>query len=150
VWQDYVLNAQVSCYLWAARKIRQDDRITQMIVDVIELAKLPAPGRKCRTHGVDQGECAPFHARWEQAYAYRSELQLEEWHRCAVSEARRLKQLHDEYNDPRAIPYVRMRGMFTSACRFCDFRDFCRADRPLHWLGDRLIKRVDEPVIEEE
>jgi hypothetical protein len=140
-WEDYILNSQVSGYLYSEHLA--DNRVSQMLINVVEISLPPKPGRKCSIHKVDYSECAPEHVKWETAYAYRTEPQLTEWRKCAILFAKQLQTLKTSYNDVAAIPYVRQTGMFTSACIFCDFREFCRNDRPLHWIGSRLLPRAD-------
>jgi hypothetical protein len=77
------------------------------------------------------------------------EHMLEEWHRLALGQAKRLKSLIDTYStDKKGIKYVRMSGKLCGMCTFCEYVDFCLAGRPEDWIGTVLAYREDLEGVE--
>jgi len=143
------MNTGLDGYQWAASRFMPSQLAPGCGVGAIELPKLPVPGRRCGTHGLDYSECRKFHAQHQTFLVNTEPHMIEEWHRLALGQARRLKDLIDKYAvSPEGVKYVRMTGKLNGMCTFCSYLDFCLAGRPVDWIGTVLQKREDLEGIE--
>jgi len=134
------LGSQMTGYIWAMRKFFGES-CERAYINAIELSKLPDPTkRRCSTHRTTYAECRHLHAKWELFVTSRSEAQLAEWHRTALFWARRYVEWKNKIKSPEAIPFVRMHGTFNNGCTFCEFADFCKADRSPRMLEGYVVE----------
>lgn len=135
--RQWKMDSQVTGYLWAARQHYHD--VSGMLINAIELSKLPRSDRTCRTHAMKYEDCYRQHLKAQLIGPItRTEEQFDEWKRTALMLARKYKELTHLYTDIRHIPYVRMTGTFSGACRLCDFYDFCSVGRPVDSIPTML------------
>lgn len=126
----WALDSQLTHYSWAALQHVPD--VKGFYVNGIEFSKLPSSDRKCRDHGLPYAECSRFHMHAQiLGPITRTPEMLERWRADAI-------RLSDKYQfyatnyDPEVVgptpdlSNVEMEGPFTGACRFCQFRDWCR------------------------
>jgi hypothetical protein len=145
------MDSGLNGYAWAAREFMPGSVFPGNVIGVVELPKLSMPGKKCKKHGVDYGECRKFHPQ-HQVFSVSSEPHMiEEWRRSALWGAKRLKALIRDYgprNGKEGVKYVRMLGKFNGMCVFCEYQDFCLADRPVEWIGTVLQYKGDVVEVE--
>lgn len=128
--QQYKLDSQLSGYLWATGQLTERPAHHLVaFINAIELALLPSAERKCPTHGVHYTECGPAHAKFQIIGPIeRTAGQIDEWKRTAVKLA--LTYRRSLTWDVDSIHKVDTRGTFNGTCGYCEFREWCLADRP--------------------
>jgi len=131
-------------YVWAAQETL-GQTITGVFINAIEFSKLPDSNRKCPTHGVFYYECGIHHSKAELLIYTRSLDQLDQWKTDAIRLARKYLALARATSKIEDIGSVAMQGTFHGACGFCDFKDFCGANRPLHMAKSMLIHKPWRP-----
>jgi hypothetical protein len=126
--QQFTLDSQMTGYLYDASHIAGKP-ITTCFINAIELSLIPTSTRKCPTHGVPYAECGPVeHLKFQVIGPIeRTPTQIKQWRDTAVFLARRFHQLCGE--SLRSLSMVRQEGTFNSGCAYCEFREWCLADR---------------------
>lgn len=140
-------DSQMTGYVWAAQRTL-GQTITGVFINAIEFSKLPDSNRKCGAphyHGVPYSECGIHHMKSELLIYTRSPDQLDQWQSDALKLARRYKVLAQATSKIEGIGNVAMQGTYHGACGFCDFKDFCGGNRPLHYAKSMLIHRPWRP-----
>jgi hypothetical protein len=115
-------------------------------VTAIQLSKLPSdPVRRCKDHGVKYQECSVQHAKWEIFGPLpREEQMIMNWRADALAGAKRFKQLLEEAPDMNSVQQIGQEGMFTGACRWCEFNRVCETGRhPQGLLGKLIVSKWD-------
>ena len=144
--RQWKLDSQVTGYLWAAQQHYGD--VSGVMINAIELGKLPSSERQCRTHGMLYSKCSLQHVKAQLIGPItRTPEQFEEWRLTALMLARKYKELSEVYTTIEHLPYVRMTGCFSGACRLCDFYDFCSLGRPVHAIPTMLKYAPWRPFI---
>jgi hypothetical protein len=150
--KDWRMDTGLNGYYWATTRFMPNQLVPGCVVGGIELPQLPGkdnPGRKCAKHGLPYAECRKFHPNHQVFQIGMENHMIEEWHRLALGQAKRLKSLIDTYSvDKSGVKYVRMSGKLCGMCTFCDYLDFCLAGRPIDWIGTVLSYREDLEGIE--
>ena len=128
--ESWGLDSQLTGYYWAA--LQHVPNLRGFYVNGIEFSKLPQSDRKCPTHGLPYHECSRAHLKAEiVGPVTRTPAQLEKWRGDAIRLADKYRYYAEAY-DPEVVgtmpnlSAVEMEGPFTNACRFCQFRDWCR------------------------
>lgn len=125
------LGSQMSTYVHVGQQYT-DKEVVGAIITAVELSKLPGSQRKCSTHGLPYIECRSQHAKFETFTVDRSPELLERWRKGAIFQAQKMRDLLTKYPTLHGISRVQMQGMFgNDACVWCDFADWCAADRPV-------------------
>ena len=116
---------QLTAYIWAARE-QLGAPVEGAFINLIELRKIPSSTRKCPEHGVHYAECGPQHSKTELlGPILRSDQQIAQWKKMAVTIAERYRALILEHTDTRNCTNVPTEGIFHGACGFCEFQDYC-------------------------
>lgn len=147
--EKFRLDSQFSLYVWGGQKhlqaVGSDAKVVGGMVNAIEIGKLPDdPERKCSVHKVKSAECKPQHVRAEIVPVDRTEEELEEARRTAVSLARRYRELMLLHPDASKVDRVRTQGKFNGACAWCFAKNFCEAGRPVKNIDKMFTKVEDE------
>ncbi len=146
VWtRKWKLDSQMSGYLFAAQSYFPD--VTGCYINAIELSKLPsAENRKCRLHAVAYSECRMHHLNAQIiGPIQRSEEAIENWRHTFLALADKYRRMLKAYPDLNALPRVRMQGMFSNSCTYCDLQEFCAFGRPLRNLKGMLVHKPWKP-----
>lgn len=132
--------SQLTGYTWAAQQtIGTGTQVAGVMIDGIELSRLPDSARKCKDHGVLYAECGVLHATFLLTLVQRTPEQLAEWQRTAIHLAKRYRDLLTRFPALRQLPQVRQQGTFVyGACTSCEFQDFCSVGRPLDRVTSML------------
>jgi len=142
------LDSQMSGYVWAAEQTL-GERVAGVYINAIEFSKLPGSDRKCTAHGVVYAECGPEHAKFELLQFDRAPWQLAAWHQTALNKAREFAGLQTTHAGHRdRLTQADMQGTFHSACKFCQFNEFCAAGRPVHALDTLFVYKPWSPLPE--
>lgn len=115
-------------------------------VTAIQLSKLPSdPVRRCKEHGTKYSECSVQHAKWEIFGPLpREEQMILNWRADALAGAKRMKQLLEDAPDIHHVQQIAQEGMFTGACRWCEFARVCETGRnPQGLLGKLIVSPWD-------
>lgn len=124
------LDSQLTHYFWASLQHVPDVR--GFYVNGIEFSKLPTSDRTCRDHGLKYYQCSRAHLRAEIVGPItRTPDMIERWRADAIRLSDKYAYYANAYNPDEVGPTpdlsnVEMEGPFTGACRFCQFRDWCR------------------------
>lgn len=149
----YRNDSQMSGYPWAVAQTFGEP-VAGILINAIELKKVPDSNRKCTTHGVPYAECGRFHCQSDTIIYQRSPWQLEEWERNALVLAEQWRTLlggvsgidvTDATQVVEAISDTRTTGTFNGSCYWCDFKDFCPAGKPAQYLGSMLEHHPWQP-----
>lgn len=142
----YDLDSQISLYLFAAlHHVEGAPHVKGAFMNILELSKLPASDRACKTHGVAYKECSGLHLKSLFYLATRTPLQLEEWKGDALKLVAQLHTLIEDNPTIGRIGSVAQQGKFTGSCRFCSFKKYCTAGRPSFAVGDFLVEDTWKP-----
>lgn len=138
-WRDkWALDAQLTSYVWGASQLLKRP-VTTAWVNAIELNLLPGSGRRCNTHGMSYRECRLQHCNFAMLGPYpRTPQLIGDWGETARRFAERyaIMEVWHAVGGPDALITLKQEGMFTGACGFCPFRQFCMAGRsPSHLQG---------------
>jgi hypothetical protein len=139
------LDSQMSGYIFAAQTYFPD--VTGAYINAIELSKLPSTeGRKCRVHSVPYSECRLHHLNAQIiGPIQRSPEQIENWRGTFLALAEKYRRMLKAYPTVQSLAKVRMQGMFSNSCTYCDFQDFCSLGKPLKHLKTMLVHQPWEP-----
>lgn len=139
------LDSQMSGYLFAAQNYFPD--VTGCFINAVELSKLPsAENRKCRTHAVPYSECRLHHLNAQIiGPIQRSEEAIESWRRTFLAIAEKYRRMLKAYPTVQDLARVRMQGMFSNSCTYCEFQEFCSFGRPIRHLTGMLVHQPWEP-----
>jgi len=134
------IGSQLSGYMWLLAQLRKE-LVVGSYVNAIEVGKLPEPStKKCRTHKVTYDECWRMHAKWELYVVIRTPEMLEKWKSDAIQLARRFGALERAFGHAiELLPFVPQTGVFNNSCTFCQFRDFCAAERRPELVESMLV-----------
>lgn len=146
VWtRKWKLDSQMSGYLFAAHTYFPD--VTGCYINAIELSKLPsAENRKCRVHSVAYSECRLHHLNAQIiGPIQRSEEAIENWRRTFLAIADKYRNMLRVYPTLQHVAKVRMQGMFSNSCTYCDFQEFCSFGRPIRNIKGMLVHQPWEP-----
>jgi hypothetical protein len=128
----YRLDSQISGYVHAAR-LTTGQRVVGVMVNAIELKRLPFSDRKCKVHATLYHECAPLHAEFEMLPLTRTDEQLARWQETARRLAARFLVLREQVTGFGDIARLPMEGTFNYGCAWCSLKDYCAAGRlPAH------------------
>jgi len=132
-------SSQLTGYAYAMEQWQQAS-CNRAYIDAIELGKLPASSKtKCRTHKVPFSECRWEHAKSEVLVTMRSPESVAKWKESAVFLARKCMAMNGAITDLEMLRYVQAPGEFNNSCTFCQFADWCGADRSLTYLTQEYI-----------
>ena len=153
-WLDaFALDSQMSGYIWAAMQ-HTGKAVAGAFLDAVEFSKLPGgitvsgnTPKRCPDHKVLYDECGDLHATFRMVLVSRTPAAIAEWHKTAVHLAKRYRDRLVKYPSLEHLHKVRMQGTFNaqSACRFCQFKTFCKLDRPLTYIADNMIHEPWKP-----
>jgi len=126
----YALDSQMSGYIWLAEQ-HVHLPIRQAFVNAIQLNDLPKSDRKCTTHSVPYAECSEQHLVTQIiGPIIRTEEQLIEWRRAALSLSKEVRDLIYEAEADWMPTEIRQQGTFNGSCGFCSLGEYCRSNRP--------------------
>lgn len=139
------LASQLTGYAWALRQ-STGENVERVFVNVLELPKLPEPStKKCRTHNMAYEECRRKHFGFQLAVMSRSEAAKAQWLIDAKFLARKFLALRKAFTSVELVPYLGMEGAFNNSCTFCEFQEWCRADKATGWAEQNLKKEKWSP-----
>lgn len=143
------VDSQITGYLWGAAKVLGEP-VVAAYINGIEFPKPYLSDRTCKTHGTGYQECGPLHARGEVISTQRTEGQIADWRRSAIRLAKRYASLKGSVvgaetwmEQAPIIQKTPQEGTFTSACRFCQFAEFCKTGRRHRGM---LVQRPWNPM----
>lgn len=138
--KQFRIGSQLTGYMWSMQ-VATGNPVVGAYVNAIEFGKLPAPvEKKCRTHKVNYSECWRKHAKWELFIANRTPEMIEKWKVDAIQLAKRFEGLKKIFGGRlELLPFVPQQGVFNGSCTFCQFRDFCAAERRPELVESMLI-----------
>ncbi len=142
-WLDtFALDSQLSGYLWAAQQ-HTGKPVVGAFLNALEFSKLPGgttasggPARKCPDHKVTYDECGDMHATFRMTAVTRTPAAIEEWYKTAIHLARRYQDMLARWPKIEQLGSVRTQGRWNGSCRFCGFKEFCKLDRPMHYIAN--------------
>jgi len=141
----------MSTYIWLKQQTT-DEIVTGAYINAIQLNKLPdvrykqdGGEYKCKTHKCVISECRQQHANFALGITTRTPEALADWHKDAVALAKRFKVLTEYFGDRALLPYVPQQGKFNGGCTFCQFKDFCVANRNPDLIESMLVHSPWEP-----
>lgn len=131
-------DSQMSGYTWAVQQ-QLGRPIVGVLINGIQVGKLPsAANRFCKTHQTDYESCGPKHATFELVALGRTPEQLDQWRSSAIKLAKSLTVLRQTVQgipiEDLDLDLFLAQGQFNGGCRWCDFREFCEAGKPLRQL----------------
>lgn len=135
-------SGQVSGYLWGLQQVTGVTYIG-MLVNGIELSKVPGSSRKCTEHGVPYAECGALHLKHDLWPVQRTPEQLEQWKATAVWLARRYKA---RVVGQVPISEIPTEGELTGACAYCACQDWCAGGRQASELTVRFQQKWWDPA----
>jgi hypothetical protein len=139
----YEMDSQLSGYMWQASQLMRKPCHTAFI-NAIEIGVVPSSNRKCPAHGVEYAECGPEHIKFQIIGPIeRTDRQIEEWRAGAIALALKYRQLLTHTH--KSIHKVRMEGTFNGSCAYCEFREWCIADRPSKQVDKMFTQRPWKP-----
>lgn len=138
--QQYTMDSQLSGYLWDASQLTGKPAHEMVaFINAIELSVMPTSDRKCAAHGVPYAECGPEHVKFQIVGPIeRTRRQIEEWRETAIELALRYRRLL--HHTPASIHEVRTEGTFNGSCGYCEFREWCLADRPAKQVPHMFVQ----------
>lgn len=132
------LSSQLTGYHWLGEKFLGRPLVGTFL-NVQEFSRLPNdPDRKCREHGVKYEECGPLHSKSEITVVAHTREQLNEWHKTALSLAKKYKELL-RYSSIDLIQRVRMQGTFNYSCAFCPLSEWCYLGRTPEYANANFV-----------
>ena len=63
----------------------------------------------------------------------------------AITLAKKFVALKKAFTSIELVQYLPMEGAFNNSCTFCEFQEWCRADRAPSWAEQNLKKEVWSP-----
>lgn len=141
------LAGSITGYIWAAQQLAGDANVVGAYINAIELSKLPSDStRKCKDHAVPYIECGHLHAKAELIGPFtRTPAQIAEFKKTALHLGQKYKALLQRFGDVKRLHRVRMQGIFSNSCSFCQFYEFCAQGRPIEHVDSYLEKEFWEP-----
>lgn len=148
------LDSQLSGYFYGCKYGKVNGQVLNLpimggFVTAIQLSKLPqALDRKCygkNGHGVKYSECRLQHAKWEIFGPIpREEQVIHNWRMDALEGAKRLKRVFEDAPLLAQAGSIMQEGVFTRACRWCEFKKVCETGRdPKGMLGKLIVSKWD-------
>lgn len=139
-WLDaFELDPQLTGYVWLLQQ-HIGEPVKGAFITAIELPKLPTSTKKCEKHAVSYTECKLLHAKSEVVLTARTPEQIESWRWDAVRLAKEYLQLIQHVPEVAAIHAANMRGRFNRSCMFCEFKGWCKLDRPIHMVESLFVQ----------
>jgi hypothetical protein len=142
--ESWGLDSQLTGYFWSA--LQHVPNLRGFYINGIEFSRLPTSDKKCPTHGLKYHECSRAHLKANiVGPVTRTPEAMEKWRNDAI-------RLNDKYRyyaetyDPADVgttpdlSAVEMEGPFTSACRFCEFREWCRLGQRVETLPALFVQ----------
>lgn len=143
------LDSQQTGYIWGARQLHPDVNVTGSYINAIELRKVPTSDRKCNEHGQKYAECGVMHVKSQLiGPIVRTDAQLQTWRRDAIGQAKKFRDLCDQYPHLKMLALAPMEGTFFNACGYCEFMDFCATGRPIKFAESMLVQDPWQPWTE--
>lgn len=142
--ESWGLDSQLTGYFWAA--LQHVPNLRGFYVNGIEFSRLPTSDRKCSVHGLKYHECSRAHLRAEIiGPVTRTPEQMEVWRSMAIRLNDKYRYYAEAYKLEDVGPTpdlstVEVEGPFTGACRFCEFRDWCRIGQHAEQLPALFIQ----------
>jgi len=141
----FALTSQFTGYVWLLQKL-YNEMVPGVYVNAIQVQKLPDPTtRKCATHKVPYSQCWEQHAKSQLFITTRTPIAIQCWETQARALAARYVRLKKVFQTIQMVQYAPDEGRFSGACVFCDFRKWCRADRPVGMIEGMFINEPWEP-----
>lgn len=142
----FVNGAQMTSYIWAARRAMKDDTINRAFINGIVFKKLNRTFTKCRVSGHGKyADCWPEHVEYRMLGPYeRTQEQVEDWQRTALKYAKKFPEYYDKFSGnvtQKLIDELDINGALHDQCRFCSFQSFCSFGRRVHTLDGKFTKR---------
>lgn len=147
--ESWALDPQITGYFWSA--LQHVPHLRGFYVNGVEFSKLPTSDRKCPKHGLPYHECSRAHLTAQIVGPITREPELlDKWRANAI-------RLNDKYRyyaetyDPALVgptpdlSNVEMEGPFTGACRFCEFREWCRLRKGENHLPAMFVQSTWMP-----
>lgn len=143
--QQFTLDSQMTGYIYDAAHL-SGKPVSTCFINAIELSLIPTSTRKCPAHGVPYEECGPSeHLKFQVIGPIeRTRRQLDEWRETAIFLARRYHKLCSE--SLASIHEVRQEGTFNGGCGYCEFREWCLADRAANQVPHMFTQARWSPV----
>lgn len=143
--QQFTLDSQMSGYLYDASHL-SGKPVNTCFINAIEFSVVPTSTRKCPLHGVPYEECGPSeHIKYQVIGPIeRTDRQIAQWKETAIGLAIRYHRLCGE--SLKTMSYVRQDGTFNGSCGFCEFREYCLADRAPKQVPLMYEQRAWSPV----
>lgn len=156
------MGSQFSGYHWAAQ-LHTKMPVAGTYINAIEFSKLPggqgqaaAPRLKkdgtpyktkeCAEHATSYAECRLQHVKHQLTVTTRTPQALEAWRRSAIQLAYKAERLMSDFDTVTKVAQAGMQqGMFTKACVWCDFKDWCGSDRPVQYVRGMFAQREWKP-----
>lgn len=145
--RQYLLDSQITGYIWlAAQACKRPAPTIKGFINALEIALVPSDAKKCRTHGLPYEECGPEHIRFQVVGPIdRTADQIEQWRTDAVTKALAYRRALHKQSQADAFITTPMEGTFNSSCRYCEFFEWCCADRPTSQLNTMFTERPWNP-----
>lgn len=142
------LGSQLTGYIWSLAE-EYGEVVPGAYINAIEMGKLPDSSRKCKKHGVPFYECRRQHTKFELFVTSRTPEDLENWRKDAVVLGKRLMVLEQAYGaSVELVRFAPQEGKFNDGCTFCEFREFCAAQRLPEFAESMLVKDPWRPWLE--
>jgi hypothetical protein len=154
--RQWTLDPQLSLYIDVVSTVlKQPVHKFQAFINAIELSRLPLATNKtrCKTHALPFAECRLLHVKSAMlGPVWRTEEQIKEWRQTASGLYYR-SQIWAETRD-RCDPAVHwtlpsitpQEGLYTGACTWCSFFDYCGQGRTKEAYENLLRTRALSPV----
>lgn len=152
--KQFEIGSQMTGYAWAEWQLT--GRMPAGIyINVVASTIVPTSMGKCKTHGpAKYNECGFLHPKHELKTVGRTPQAILSWHRDALRLAEKWRAMLELYGDDiYLLDEVSQNGKWIyQQCALCEFRDFCRASRPVdnenfefienNWVPGDLAERI--------
>lgn len=149
----FEIGSQMTGYCWAEWQLT-GRMPAGVYINIVHAATIPTSHSKCYKHKALYSECGFLHPDHNLKTLRRTETDVHAWWRDAIRLAERWRTLLEYYGDNiNNLEEVSQNGKWIyQQCALCEFRDFCRANRPIRdnsfefipnsWVPGDLAERI--------
>lgn len=160
IWKrSFQMDSQFGGYVWAAQ-LHTKHPIAGTYVNGLEFSKLPGPSgaqrlkkdgtpykiRECNLHSTTYDECRLEHVSHDLFVTIRTQQQLADWQRTAITLAKKFARLYERF--PTLIDVQQralQQGLFNHGCKWCEFKDWCGTGRPTQHVRSMFVHQPWRP-----
>ena len=154
--KQFEIGSQMTGYCWADWMLT-GRRPAGIFINIVHASVVPTSMAKCRVPahgGVPYAECGFLHPKHELKPLQRTETDMLTWQRDAIRLAEKWRNMLEMWGDDiTKLETVSQNGKWIyQQCALCEFRDFCRANRPVdnptfefienNWVPGDLAERI--------